>query len=179
MPNQRHGRVCERLDDRRVEEYEERWEWRRDLRWIKKQMTRVFVCVGAFPLPSPSLNPTANSSSTTALTSRVWVNVCVKEQRCPLHCSHLEGPFTFYLHFLHHSSDSQQMRILAASWALLGPLEFVYTFFTLCVLLVFYVLTGCESNQRSSSFDKTHPGNSDPQTHFRRKEIDSVFAHLN
>lgn len=68
---------------------------------------------------------------------------------------------------------------LTESWTLHGPLEFVYTFFTLCVLLVFCVLTGCESNQCSSSFDKTHPGNSDPQTHFRRKEIDRVFAHLN
>ncbi|RXN18632.1 ras-specific guanine nucleotide-releasing factor 2 isoform X4 [Labeo rohita] len=37
----------------------------------KRANDSCFVCVGAFPLPSPSLNPTANSSSTTALTSRV------------------------------------------------------------------------------------------------------------
>lgn len=46
----------------------------------KRANDSCFVCVGAFPLPSPSLNPTANSSSTTALTSRVCVSVCVCER---------------------------------------------------------------------------------------------------
>lgn len=117
----------------------------------KRANDSCFVCVGAFPLPSPSLNPTANSSSTTALTSRVWVYVCVKERVTPPAATvspPLVWPeitrfllaFTLIYTSIWFPASNELRFFLGSSWRTLhGPLEFVYTFFTLFVAWVLWL----------------------------------------
>ncbi len=166
------GSAHEQLDDRRAEEYEDRWGRRRGQRQIKEQMTWALCALELFHCHHPAWTPLSKLLEHHCLNKQSvceCVSVCVWERESdamppaamvppPLvwpERTRFLLPFTF----IYTSCIFQLIPRKRRTWILLGLFlkDSSWSLFTPCLLFELY---GCKSNQCSSSFNQTHPGNS-------------------